>query len=594
MIKTKITKNPILILSCFCLAGGFVFWALSGGTSVMPGNLGQAPPSLAGSRVAGKADAPARTTQSQGGGDSYDASTTTLERTKNSIFAGVTSINKEEKTFVWNGKTYPLRTYKPLVLPNDTYANQWWVSTTAMQSAWAVPAGPNQIKTAIIDTGFALKHQEFSGRWAANSGEQGATAQESSSKLNCSGRSLALNKSCNLIDDDEDGIVDNESGATSYENPSRLNCTDQGKTLDKSCNMVDDDGNGYVDDWRGWDFINWDNSPQAGEVNPDGSGTHHGTMTAGVLGATGNNNVGIAGVNWNTQILPIQALNDDEYGDSLTVGESVYYAVDQGADIISISLGSSASDPFMRDAILYALAHDVIVVAASGNDGCDCISYPANYPEVVAVGASDSTGQVSSFSNYGANLDITAPGEDMTVPYWTKANGTSSYASGAAGTSFSTPFVAGLLGLMKSYQPSATWDELTGVLFENSDRRSLTAAGPRSNSFGFGFVKSDKALNRAYQPFQPAVTYDFSGTILGSERIKACDSGVLPGSFIYQLSKNGSIKFTINQYEKRKAENSGWSSSKLFGTCVGLPTDLPDSLRLINLAQEILNRQLKQ
>lgn len=373
-----------------------------------------------------------------------------------------------------------------------------------------------------------------------------------------------------------------------------LNCTDQGVALNKSCNLKDDDGNGKVDDWRGWDFSDWDNSVQAGEVDPAGSGTEHGTMTAGMLGATGNNGVGIAGINWHTSILPLQALDDEGYGNSITVGEAVYYAVDQGTDIISISLGTNGDDPYLRNAILYAMAHDVIVVAAAGNDGCNCLSYPANYPEVVAVGASDSSGQVASFSSYGSNLDITAPGEDMTLPVWTSGNGTSAYVSGAAGTSFSTPFVAGLLGLMKSYQPDATWEELTGVLFENSDRKTLTASSPHNDNFGFGFIKADSALSRTSSPFAPMTTYGFAGPLLGSERLKACDSGILPGSYLYQLSKSGSIKYTINQYEKRVAENGGWVSQKLFGVCVGLPTDTPDFLRSINLGQELLNTQLKE
>lgn len=503
-------------------------------------------------------------------------------------------VDQQQRTITQFGKTYPLRTYEPLSLPNDTYANQWWVAPTGMENAWATGAGANNIKIAIIDTGFALNHQEFSGRWATNSGESGITAQQSPSKLNCADGGLSLEKSCNNIDDDFDGIVDNESGTTTRQNPSWLNCTDQGRALDKSCNRRDDDGNGYVDDVNGWDFSNFDHSAQAGEVNPDGSGTTHGTMTAGILGASGNNGVGIAGVNWSTKILPLQALDDFEYGDSYTVGQAVYYAADQGADIISISLGTDADDPYLREAILYALERDIIVVAAAGNDGCNCISYPANYPEVVAVGAANTSNGGASFSSFGSELDIVAPGQGMTVPYWTKNNGVSSYAGGAAGTSFSAPFVAGLLGLMRSHQPDASWDELSGVLFENSDRRTLTAASPRSNSFGFGFVRSDLALSRVSQVLSPAITYQFSGMLLGSERIKACESGVLPGSFIYELTKNGSINYTLNQYERRKAVAAGWSARQLFGICVGLPTDMPTIFRSISLTQEILNLQLKQ
>lgn len=503
-------------------------------------------------------------------------------------------VNLDDNSFTIDGKTYPLRVYEPLALPNDTYANQWWVGPTGMEQAWSVPAGPYQTKTAIIDTGYALNHEEFSGRWATSSGESGATIAENPSYLNCSDRALSLNRSCNNIDDNLDGIVDNETGFTSDENPSWLNCTDRSITLDKSCNRVDDDVNGQVDDYRGWDFSNYDHSPQAGEVYDGGSDSDHGTMTSGVLGATGNNGVGIAGVNWYTDILPIQALDDYGYGNSLTVGNSVYYAVDQGVDIISISLGTSADDPFLRQAILYAMENDVVVVAASGNNGCECIVYPANYPEVVAVGASNSSNTTASFSNFGAELDIVAPGQNITTSYWTKDNQTSAYASNVAGTSFSTPFVAGVLGLLRSNQPNASWDELTGILYEESNRKSLTASAPHSKSFGFGYVLSDQALNRVSQAYSPISNYRFSGTILGTERIKVCDAGMFPGSYLYELTKNGQVDYTVNQYERRKKTANSWTSKKLFGLCVGLPTDTPDFIRTISLTQEIRNQQLKQ
>lgn len=434
------------------------------------------------------------------------------------------------------GKTYPLRTYEPMELPNDPLASQWWVSPTAMENAWSMPVGAKPIKIAVIDTGFALGHEEFAGRWATNEAESGPN----------------------------------------------------------STNGIDDDSNGLVDDWRGWDFSNFDNSPQAGETNPDGTGTKHGTETAGVLGASGNNNAGIAGVNWHAKILPLQALNDDSYGNTLTVSDSIYYAVDQGVDIISISLGTDFEDPYLREAVLYAMAHDVIVVAAAGNDGCNCMVYPANYPEVVAVGASNSSNNPASFSSYGSELDIIAPGQNMSAPYWTKTNGSSGYVAGIAGTSFSTPFVSGVLGLMRAHQPDATWDEITGTLFENSDRRSLNANSPHNSSIGFGFVNVDSALRRASEEFQPDIIYQLSGTILGTERIKACDKNKLPGSFIYELTKDSQIRYTINQYQRRLAVSSGWTASKLFGTCVGLPTDIPDIFRTISLSQEIRDMALKQ
>ncbi|MBI5357845.1 S8 family serine peptidase, partial [Candidatus Saccharibacteria bacterium] len=504
-------------------------------------------------------------------------------------------VKKEvDKIISKTGATYPLRVYRTLLTPNDTYASQWWVGSTNLEQAWDIPAGAKQTTIAVIDTGFALNHQEFNGRWATNSEESGSTALENPSKLNCDDQSLPLNRSCNNIDDNFDGIVDNESGATIRQNPSWLNCSDRSIALDKSCNRTDDDGNGLVDDWRGWDFSNFDQSPQAGETNPDGSGTRHGTMVAGVLGATGNNNVGIAGVNWQTKILPLQALDDDGYGDSYTVGNAIYYAADQGVDLISVSLGTDFEDPYLREAVLYAQSKGILIVASAGNDGCDCMVYPANYPEVLAVGASQPSGGVASFSSFGPNLDIIAPGQDMTTSYWSKTNQTSAYASGAAGTSFSAPFVSGVLGLLRSHQPDASWDEVIGILLENSDRKTLTVSTPRSNSLGFGFIKTDQALSRSTNPYSLPINYKFAGDVLGTEGIRKCEGSLIPGSFLYELTKSGQVKYTINQYEIRKKVNAGWSLKKLFGVCVSLPTDTPDVLRSISLTQEIRNQLLKQ
>ncbi|MBW3568530.1 S8 family serine peptidase [Candidatus Parcubacteria bacterium] len=508
-------------------------------------------------------------------------------------YASDAQVSEKNQTITKNGKTYPLRIYEPQLTPNDPYADQWWVAPTGMQSAWGKPPGAKQTTVAVIDTGFALNHQEFSNRWAYNSGESGATTQEGPSRLNCTDRSLALDKSCNNIDDDFDRIVDNESGPTTVEHVSTLNCTDRLIVLNKSCNRLDDDGNGLADDYLGWDFINFERSAEAGETNPDGDGTQHGSLVTGILGATGNNSVGIAGVNWQTKILPLQALNDDSYGNSYTVADAIYYASDRGVDVISISLGTDLEDPFLREAMLYAQSKGILIVAASGNDGCDCIVYPANYPEVVAVGASNSSSNAASFSNYGSNLDIVAPGTDMTTTNWTKTNKTSAYASGAAGTSFATPFVSGALALLRSQQPDASWDELTGTLFENSDRRSLTAASPRHNSYGFGVTVVDKALNRSIDLFNPPITYRFTGEILGAERIRRCGGSLIPGSFLYELTKSGQVRYSINRYEIRKAENSGWTVKQLFGVCVGLPGDIPDTLRLINLNQELRNQLIK-
>lgn len=491
------------------------------------------------------------------------------------------------------GETFPLRTYKTLAA-NDPYATQWWTTSTGLDAAWNIGAGSYQTVVAVIDTGFSLQHEEFSNRWATNSGEQGATVNQSASTYNCTGRQLSLDKSCNLIDDNFDGIVDNESGATTVENPSRLNCTARGIILDKSCNLIDDDNNSYVDDVTGWDFANFDQSVQAGETNPAGAGTTHGTQVAGVLGATGNNSKGIAGVNWTTKILPLQAINDDSYGNTLTVARAIYYAADRGVDVISLSLGSASEDSYLRQAVQYALDKKILVVAASGNDGCDCISYPARYPEVFAVGAQQPNGSPSSFSSYGNGLDIMAPGENMRTTTWTSSNPINSYVSGIAGTSFSAPYISGLLGLARSHQPNASWGELTSSLMAVANHANLTFSNPSSPQIGSGYAEADSLMNRVTTAASPNMRYTFGATpifgTLSSNRTYQCFAPEdFPTAPLYRVASGASIFYTIDTLEYVRAVTRGDIVRSLGRTCVGLPGDTPSVMRLINLLSELDN-----
>lgn len=456
-----------------------------------------------------------------------------------------------------SGKTYPLRTYRPLATPNDPYASQWWVSNTGLSTAWDYSAGSYQTLVAIIDTGFGLNHQEFTNRWYTNTGESGTTTNQGAAP----------------------------------------NCTSRGLSLDKSCNNLDDDGNGYIDDYRGWDFMGSDNSVKAGETNPNGDDVAHGTMVAGVLGATGNNGVGLAGVNWNTKMLPIQAIDDDGYGNTLTVADAIIYAADQNADIISLSLGSTLPDPYLREAIAYAIESGSTIVAATGNDNCNCISYPANYPEVLAVGSSNSSNGRSSFSNYGTNIDIIAPGESIISTYWTNANQTSNYASNIAGTSFSTPLVSGLLALAKSKLPDASWGELTAALTEESNRLSSSASSPHSIYTGYGIAKADNLLRRVTTSVSSSSRYHLGpievNDTLDSWQFYQCEGSRLPTTPIYELKSGSVIKFTISELARQKAVDTGWSVNKLFYGCVGLSIDSVSLARSINLLGEIYDLSTK-
>ncbi len=507
-----------------------------------------------------------------------------------------------EKFVTINNKLYPLRTYEPLFVPNDPTASQAWVTNAKLPQTWDIPIGSRQTVLAVIDTGFGLAHEEFSNRWYVNPGESGVANSEQPSQKNCTDRGLALSANCNLIDEDSDGIVDNESGAVTYQNPSRLNCTEQARPLTKSCNRIDDDGNGYKDDVTGWDFANNDNSVQAGELNPAGNGTTHGTRVAGVAAATGNNAKGIAGVDWQTKILPIQALDDDSYGDTLGVGRAILYAAAQGADVISLSLGSDFPDDYVREAIQTATASGSVVVASSGNDGCDCMVYPANYPEVVSVGALNTSNLPATFSSYGMNLDILAPGTQITTPSWTSASPINAYASNVQGTSFATPIVSGLLTRILSTRPDATPLQLIAAVTENTGRMTLAANASRSTTLGYGSLDSFKAAIRMTTPRNPALIYSFTpvshGNILspttpaeasGRYLSQRCEPDQLGTTPVYEMTKLSSHFFTISQTEVWLAQRNGYQSKLFAEVCLQQPHDTAGAIRNLDMFREFRN-----
>lgn len=491
-----------------------------------------------------------------------------------------------------DGTSYPIYSYRSAAIPNDPNADQSFVTTANLSAAWDIPRGSTETVLAVIDTGFALQHEEFAGRFYSNPGETGPATTENPSLLNCTDRALPLDMSCNLIDDNGDGTVDNEIGATTYQNPSRLNCTAQTRTIAKDCNLVDDDSNGYVDDFRGWDFINNDRSVQAGEVTPTGAGTHHGSYVTGVAAATGNNAKGIAGVDWGTKILPIQALDDESYGDTVSVANAINYATSQGADVISLSLGSTGNDQLVLQAVRRAVAAGIIVVAAAGNDGCDCMLYPANYPEVIAVGASTSTGQPASFSSFGTNLDILAPGVNLFTTDWTAANPTSAYASGISGTSLATPVVAGLLTRLISQRPTATTAQLLSLLTENANPLGLTATAPRSNNLGFGLLDGGKSSQRLVNSYAPAQMINLTkinqvGT--AGAMIYQCDPSVRGTTPVFELVNPTARVFTTDIVEQQTLLSQGYTSSILNYSCMTQAHDTPQAIRNLNVFSEFRN-----
>ncbi len=355
------------------------------------------------------------------------------------------------------GITEPLleeQVFYATATPNDTSYPQWYSTLIDAPAAWETSTGDPSTVVAVIDTGYALDHEDLSSAWFINTGEQGTTA----------------------------------SGDPCW----------TGAPQDKQTNGCDDDSNSFVDDWRGWDFANNDNSPQAGENYAPGA--THGTKSAGLVGARGDNNTGVAAVNWQTQILPLQALYDQGYGYSTDITGAIYYAVEMGADVINLSLGGPSPDSFTRAAVQYALQNNVIVVASSGNCGinqtdAECVGYPSpggmgypgRYPETISVGATTSTDTRASFSSYGTELDIVAPGSgSIRTPTWSTSNGSSLYSTSSFGTSFSAPIVAGAIAVLRAEYPQLTKDEVVALVANGSAKVPGMSGQNRTDEYGYG------------------------------------------------------------------------------------------------------------
>ena len=223
-------------------------------------------------------------------------------------------------------------------------------------------------------------------------------------------------------------------------------------------NGIDDDRNGYVDDRRGWDFANNDADPM------DDNG--HGTHVAGTIGAVGNNGVGVSGVAWSVRLMPLKFMDSQGSGSLSDAIEGINYARNMGAKIINASWGGGGFSSALQQAITRFQNAGGIFVAAAGNESSNNVTtpaFPANYSGVISVGASTRTDTLASFSNFGTNVDVVAPGASIlsTLP-------NNRYGS-LSGTSMAAPHVAGALALLWGQNTAATAMTITNALVNNTD-----------------------------------------------------------------------------------------------------------------------------
>ena len=269
---------------------------------------------------------------------------------------------------------------------------------------------------------------------------------------------------------------------------------------------IDNDHNGFIDDVHGWNFVSNNNNPN------DDNG--HGSHVAGIIGAEGNNGIGVTGVNWHVKMMPVKFLDANGSGSLSNAVLALNYAVNNGAKISNNSWGGGGFYQAMFDALTNAKNQGHIFVAAAGNASSNndaTASYPSNYNlnNVVAVASTTSTDGLSSFSNYGATtVELGAPGSSI---YSTYKNG--GYAT-LSGTSMATPFVTGAIALVKDQHPTWTYTQIINQVVNNTDPIAAlagkTITGGRLNLF--------KALTAGQtDTTAPTVTAaSFSGAVTGT------------------------------------------------------------------------------
>ena len=359
-------------------------------------------------------------------------------------------------------------------LPNDpAFPQQWHLRNTGQTGgksgadihapdAWGVNTGGPSVIIAIVDTGVLYDHPDLADNIWINPGESGG-----------------------------------------------------GKETDG----VDNDGNGYVDDVRGWDFV----SIAASEVGtgedpgpPDNDprdALGHGTHCAGIAAAAGDNALGVAGVAWHCRIMPVRAGFKNSGGQGVLLSSdaaaAIVYAADNGASVISMSWGGGDSSA-IRDALDYARSKDVCLVAAAGNGYSFVPSYPAAYPDVLAVAASDSNDTKAAFSNYGYWVDLIAPGVSI---YSTWVDG--GYAS-LSGTSMACPVTAGIAALVRSRFPARNADAVATTIVSSTDTLGFGAYVGTGRANAFKALQLNEVCTAVISSPQPGAMVEGTINVLGS------------------------------------------------------------------------------
>ncbi len=373
-------------------------------------------------------------------------------------------------------------------------------------TAWDTTTGATQVVVGVVDTGIDYKHPDLYKNIWINQAEIPVAVKnaiQATANWDVDGDGLItfwdLNEPYNqgpgkAIDIDGDTRI---TGADIVFPPFSGGWSDG----------VDDDSDGYIDDLIGWNYIGNNNRPY------DDHG--HGTLVSGIIGAMGNNNLGVVGVNWRVQLLPMKFLDASGNGDDSNGAFGIAYAAQHGARVSNNSWATDQYSPIVADAVTFAGSLNHLVVAGVGNSARSndiTPMYPASltHANVISVAASSSNGALAGFSNFGAaSVDLAAPGDGIMTTFVGGNYLTES------GTSLSTPYVAGSVGLILSYLPSLSALNIKDLI--------LSRVTPRAAFVGL--MTSGGELNLGAVFTQEAEIQLYDGTTSLFDNVSAVDFG---------------------------------------------------------------------
>jgi subtilisin family serine protease len=242
----------------------------------------------------------------------------------------------------------------------------------------------------------------------------------------------------------------------------------------------------------------------------------HGTHVAGIIASEKNNGVGGYGINPNTSILSIDVFGRGWGASDYTVAEGILYAVEQKADVINMSLGSSYPSPLIKEAVQKALDAGIPIIASAGNSGMNELNYPAAFEGVISVGSTNKDNKLSSYSTYGPSVDLVAPGEAVYAPLYDYEKGSTFYSM--SGTSMSAPVVTGVASLLLSKYPNLTPKQIEYILEESA--KDLGSQG-YDILYGAGLVDPVAALKFDVKkiPASVSVVKNKDGLLKASENL---------------------------------------------------------------------------